>query len=259
VNIKKIFIAFAVLLGISVNVSASSPENYLIRTYNIEIAVESLEAALPKILALPGIDIHSSLDIQAGNGRMERIVSNRELDRTLNLLQGMAQVHETNSNARSEFAQLSSLQSEFLIRNMEYRNLNELLLSAGTLADFRIIESRLVSLISEIESLRGRINFLNSEIGTTQINIGITTIPPTPIEEPEPTPEEQTPLQRISNTFIRSATATLATAQNLLVSIAYASIPLVGILIFAFGNWRIVRWFEMKNRKKLEGGVQNEK
>jgi hypothetical protein len=238
---------------------ASGPENFLIRTYRIEVAVECLDEALPRIMTLPGIDLQSTLDFSAGSGRMQRLVNNAELDAALSILRGLGNVSATSSQARNEFAQYNGLQSEFRIRSIEYVNLNELLHQAQTLTDFRIIESRLVTLISEIESLRGRINFLNSEMGTTLIHITITTIPIEPeeieieieevvIEIEEPEPIAPTAFQNIGNAFTRSADATLEIVQAVAIFFAHISIPLVAVLIIAFIVLRIVRKKKMKNK-----------
>ncbi|MCL1883459.1 MAG: DUF4349 domain-containing protein [Defluviitaleaceae bacterium] len=242
-------------------VQATNAEHFLIRTYRMEIAVECLDSALPRIFEMPGIDLHSELNFQTGRGRVERLVNNFEVDFTLGLLRNLGEVSAASSHARNEFAQFNGLQSELRIRNEEERKLNELLLEAESLVDFRIIESRLVNLISEIESLRGRINFLNSEMGTTRINIVLTTIPEE--VEPEPEPEEEDEeigtLERIGNAFSRSADFTLQVVQVLVLFLAYASIPLGVIIIIAVCAWRLLRKKVIaSNSKKIESGDENE-
>jgi hypothetical protein len=272
------FIIFftCVLLAVT-NVSAN-PENFLIRTYRIEVEVESMDEALPRILTLPGIDLHSELNIQTGSGRMERLVGNHELDATLNTLRGMGNVKGTSSGARNEFALLAGLNAEFRIRNIEYTSLDDLLHQAATLSDFRIIESRLVTLIAEIESLRGRINHLNSEMGTTRLHITLTTIPPEPEVEPEPEPEsepepelepepepEPGTFQIIGAAFTSSAQATLSVAEGILIFLAHISIPLAAIAIVAGCFWKYVLPKIPKPKRErfiyenVEGGGNNEK
>ena len=276
--IRRVIVVLAVFLVCGVVFAhevRANPENYLIRTFRIEVAVESLDVALPRIRQLPGIDLHSELNIQAGNGRMERLVANHELEATVNMLRSMGLVSGTSSQARNEFSQLRGLQSEFRIRDVEYRRLNDLLHMAETLVDFRIIESRLVSAISELEMLRGRINYLQSEIGTTRIHITLTTIPPEteyiPTPEPEPEPQsepepEPGTIQRIGNAFSRSAEATFGLVGGILILFAYTSIPLVATLIIAWFVWRLVRKHKRKaaaksnsaKDNKMKGGAENE-
>jgi len=266
-NIKRVLSALVVLLLLVPTAQVYGVDAYLIRTYRIELAVESLDAALPRILTMPGVDLQSVLDIQAGSGRMERLINNHELDATLNILRGMGQVTGTSSNSRNEFAQLRGLQAEFTIRNIEYRNLTDLLHQAATLSDFRIIEGRLVNIISEIESLRGRINYLNSEVGTTRLHITLATIPPVPEYEPEPEPEstpepESEPegggaFYRISTAFARSADATLSIAQGILIFLAHISLPLAAVLIVGFCAWRVAR--KIKPKTKTEGDGNEKK
>jgi hypothetical protein len=225
-----------------------------------------LDAALPRILVMQGIDLHSEFNMQTGTGRMERLVNNAELEAALGVLRGLGRVSATSSQARNEFAQFSGLQSELRIRNEEYRALNDLLHAAASLNDFRTIESRLVMLIAEIESIRGRANFLNSEMGTARIFISVTTIPPEieepePMPEPEPEPEEEpeepTALQNIGDAFMRSARFTLTVLQEVSLLLAYVSTPLITVLVIGGGILFFVR---RKNfgAKKIEGGENNE-
>ncbi|MCL2387235.1 MAG: DUF4349 domain-containing protein [Defluviitaleaceae bacterium] len=244
----------------------AATERFLIRTYRIDVAVECLESALPRILTMPGIDLHSEMNIQAGNGRMERVVENHELTTTLNILRGLGEVTATSSHARSEFAQFNGLQSEFRIRSEEERNLTALLLEAETLTDFRIIESRLVNLIAEIEMLRGRINHLNAELGTTRINITITTIPPEEEYEYKPEPEpayeseedEEGSLQRIGNAFLNSARVTLAFLQMMLLILAHVSVPLISLSIIGGGLVLFIRRKLSRKQKISKGGDVDE-
>ncbi|MCL1863836.1 MAG: DUF4349 domain-containing protein [Defluviitaleaceae bacterium] len=232
----------------------AAPQDFLINTYRIEVAVESLDTALPRFLNLPGIALQSDFDLHMGRGRIEQLINNRELNAALSALRGLGQVTSTSSATRNEFAQFHALQSELRIRNEEYRNLNELLLQAETLADFRIIEGRLVSLITEIERLRGNINFLNSEIGTTRIHITITTIPEyEPYEQGyEPYSEETSTFQRIGNAFLMSARATLAVLQVLVLTLVYAGVPLIVLLVIGLVVLRIYN-------RKPKGGDKNDK
>jgi hypothetical protein len=126
-----------------------------------------------------------------------------------------------------------------------------------------------VNLISEIESLRGRINYLNSEMGTTRVHITITTIPrevepePEPELVPEPEEEKESSLQRIGSAFMRSAEFTFAVVQGLLVFLTYVSIPLVVVLIIAACIWRPLRKRVntlrcSKASQKTESGDENE-
>ena len=256
-NLKRVFAGFAVLLICAVaavqDAHATPAENFLIRTYRIEVAVESLDAALPRILSMPGIDLQSELNFQAGSGRFERLVQNHELAAALSALRGIGQVSGISSSTRNEFAQFNGLQSEFRIRNGEYRNLTDLLHSAENLTDFRIIESRLVGVIAEIESIRGRMNYLNSEMGTTRLHITVSTIPEE--AELEDEPEEYGTFQRIGNAFMRSARFTGVVIQAFVLVLAYMSIPLGSAVLAGIGLWRFLRG---KN-KKPESGDRNEK
>ncbi|MCL2197803.1 MAG: DUF4349 domain-containing protein [Defluviitaleaceae bacterium] len=256
--IKKCTLLILLFLGLTVQRVYSAPQDFLISTYRIEISVECLDTTLPRFLTMQGIALQSEFNIRTGRGRIEQLVNNHELNATLTTLRGLGNVTATSSSTRNEFAQFHALQSELRIRNEEYRNLNELLLQAQTLADFRIVEGRLVNLIAEIERLRGRINFLNSEIGTTRIHISIATIPPEPEEpdptpEPEPEPEPEPPgtFARIGNAFLLSAGATLSVVQGLVLFLAYASIPLAVMLAIGAVVWRIVK-------RKPKGGDKNE-
>ena len=255
-NLKRILAGFVLFLCaafVAQEAHAAPAENFLIRTYRIEVAVESLEAALPGILAMPGTDLQTELNFQAGSGRLERLVENHELAATLNILRGMGQMSGISSTTRNEFAQFNGLRSEFRIRDGEYRNLQTLLHEAETLTDFRIIENRLVNLITEIERLRGRMNYLNAEMGTTRIHITLTTLP----YEPTPEPEEETDMfGRIGNAFTNSARFTGLVVQAFILMFAYLSIPLGASLLL--GLWISLAFRSRNKSKKTESGGKNE-
>ena len=259
---KLCVVAWVLLLFMPVvEVWANRPEDFLIRAYNIHVTVDNLDYALARLLTMPGIDLHSEIDIQAGWGRMERLVDNHSLTAALDFLRGLGQVSRTESFAWSEFAQFSRLQSEFMVRNMEYARLMELLYEADTLSDFRFIESRLVDVIAQTERIRGDINRLNADMGTTRINITLSITPPEPEPEIEPEPEEEPEpeqegsFRRIGRVFMESADASLVVIQNVVIFFSYISIPFVVILIIGgCVLWRLLRG----KRKGDENGKAEE-
>jgi len=249
-NVKKIRIVVGLVLLLAWVIAAdmnahatsaqtSRPEDFLVRTYNIHVTVDCLEYALTQLMVMPGIDLYSTINVQTGWGRMERLVDSRFTGLALDFLRNLGTISRTESQSRNEFAAFAQLQSEFRVRNVEYERLMEMLYESVTLADFRIIEARLREVIAEMERIRGGINHLNADLGTTTIHITLTTTPPEPepVVDPEPIPVPEIEkavigsLERIRWTFADSAEASLGAVQNILVFLSYVSIPLTAFLV----------------------------
>ena len=242
-------------------------QRYLVQTHAITVVVHDLDVALRQLLLMPGIDLSSRLDMQAGTGFMERLVDTRDLPRTLTALNALGYVSGTSTRATNLFAQFHAVSAELAIRNAEYQRLVELLYAAATWNDFRTIESRLVAVIQQIELLRGHINLLNAEMGTTRIDIHllvyVPAIEPTPEpepEEPEPEPEaEESAFARIGRVFMTSASSTLTVLQGVILAVTYFSIPLglgIGVLVVVLAVRRTKRG--KKFEPIVEGGAVDE-
>ena len=226
----------------------ANPSDFLIRSYTISVTVDNVGEALTLMDSMPGLDLNSEINIQGGWGRMERMIANRDMGPALASLNRLGQISSTHSHARNVFAIATDLQSELQVRSDEHGRLMELLLAADTFANFQRIDNRLAQVISEMESLQGRLNHLDFERSATRVHITLSAADPVP----EPMPELEGIFERIVYAFTFSANASLAVIQAMLVVLAYISMPLALAAVVILCLWQI------KAVLRRKGGVQNE-
>ena len=226
----------------------ANPSDFLIRSYTISVTVDSMDEALRLMESMPGLDLSSEISIQAGWGRMERMIANRDMGPALASLNRLGQISSTHSQARNVFAIATDLQSELQVRSDEHGRLMELLLAADTFTNFQRVENRLVQVISEMESLQGRLNHLDFERSAARVHITLSAAGPVP----EPVPEPEGVFGRIAHAFAFSANASLAVIQAVLVVFAYISVPLALAAAVSLCVW------QLRVLIKRKGGKQNE-
>jgi len=220
------------LLPTSTKIHANQPSDFLIRNYSIGLHIDCLDTALEQLNNMPGIILNSHIDIQSGWGSMDRRVANRDLEMTLNRIQGLGQVVTNNSGSQNVFSVISDLRSEFQVRNTEYNRLMELLYEVETLSHFTSVENRLIEVIADMEHIRGRLNHLDLETGTSRIHITLSVV------EADEGDEDPSLIERIIDAFTTSNQVILSVVQGILIFLAYIIVPvvsyglLVGVIIF---------------------------
>jgi len=239
--------------AVSTQAYANNPEDFLIRDYAIFINIENLPEAMARLNAMSGFDLNTSINTQGGWGHIERRVDVRDLDRFLEDMQYLGRVTYSSSRSRNVFSMMADLRSEQQVRNTEHARLMELLVEVETMAQFATIENRLLSVISEMEWIRGRLNNLEFETGTARIMIELNVVETI---EPEPEPG---PFARIGQAFVDSAGATLAAMQWIVIALISLSMPL---LLFALGGGLValilIRITRRIRKRKRKGGGKNE-
>jgi len=247
-KIKVKNIAFGLMLFViftlmsAIEAQANRPSDFLIRNYTIGLEVDCLEEALLRLGHMPGIVINSRIHIQSDWGTMDRRVAVLELDSALEQLHSLGRVVHSESSSQNVFSMVTDLRSEFQVRSAEYDRMMELLHEVTTIDNFTRVENRLVQVISEMEHIRGRLNFFEFETGTARIHITLNAVDPLAIDE------IQGPLARIGNAFINSFDITLWVLQMILIVIIYLSVPLLFISIFVALGFVLYRK-RKKNRK----------
>jgi len=238
-------------------------QDFLVQQHSITIDVESLEDALQRMGAMPGFELSSQTSIADGRGSAVRMVQNRDLNRTLELLGELGSVTRADSSARNFFDEWSGLTAEFAVRNREYDRMMELLHDATTMQQFNQIERRLREIISQQEQIRGRLNSIEFEMGSARIfvtlNLYVPTVEEEYIPEPEPEPEDEPivvgRLREIGDTFMNSASGTLAAVQAVLIFLARISIPATVAVVMCIIGFRIF----MRHLAKAGKDEENEK
>ena len=253
-----IFLFYGAALSAEVRAS-TSPSDYLIRNYAIELTVDNVDETLVRLGTLPGINLNSYINVPAGRGNFEQLVSNRDLRTTLDILHGLGQASGTSSQTRNVFAAVSDLRSEFDVRSSEHARLMTLLYEATTFAEFQTLENRLIQVIAGMEDIRSRLNYLEFEIGASRVHVTLVTAEASPPFDPNlEYSQEDDPLLRIRNAFTNSANASLLVIQGVLVAFSYISIPLLFAVIIGLGIWQVAKHVKRKDGVKNETKVENQ-
>ena len=263
-----IMVVFLLLtLGWAYTAHASESEDFLIRRYGITLVVECLDEAILQMRNLPGLELSSRINITAGRGQAQRIVDSRDLNLALDILHQMGDTASSDSRADNAFARWVALRRETTVRQHEYNRLVELLHESTEMHAFHTIENRLNTVIGTMEDLRGDLQGIEFQMGTTRIDI--TLLIPEQEYEPEPEPEyepeaepEPGAFERIADTFMRSAELTGRGLQLVAMFFAYVSIPLTGfvavLLIVLWVVRRTKRKSNLTNHANGKGGDKNE-
>jgi len=238
----KNIVASLLALIIAVTPGLVSAQEFLEHRHNITIAVECMDKALSQMSNLPGFEMSSHMDIANGTGHALRLVNAYDIEHTLNLLDEMGTVTNSDSRADNNFSAWSAIRAEITIRNHEYTRLMELLYEATTMDEFNQIERRLRQVIADMEHLRGQLNSVEGRLATAQINISLFEVEADWVYEPETVGR----LRRIGDAFVDSLAATLRGAQAVAVFLAHVSLPVVLIATVT----AIV--FVVKRRKRKE-------
>jgi len=238
---------------------AQQPTDFLIHQHSITIYVACMESALVSMSTLPGFELSSQIWVVAGRGRATRMVQNRDLDRSLNLLNGFGYVTHSQSEATNVFSEWAGLTAEINVRNREYERLMELLYDANTLDEFRQIEVRLQEVIATLERLRGRLNGLEFDMGSSQIVVSLAIAAPVVEQEYEPEPEDEPEEEpgrwrQIADEFMRSLRGTSNVTQVVLIFLARISLPLVIVLVVGVFALRV---YKRQNIQHPEGRDEN--
>jgi len=258
-NAVKAILIFAVLLTLFPTEAQArqQPDEFLIREYSIGLAVECLEEAMQRISDMPGIMLNSSMNMRVGIGNTERRVSNLELAETLEALRGLGRVTTSSSGSRNVLAVVMDTRANLSIHHEQYQRLSELLHEVDTLEHFNLIESRLINVIGDMEFYQGWLNDLEFQTGTSRIFIHLSHAPDLDDDEEE----EAGVWARIGQAFTRSAEFTLAVLQWVLLILAYASVPIVFVVIFGLIIIMVISKIAKRRRKdgkKRENNIDDE-
>ena len=242
----KIFASLLIMIFLaSTTVKARQADEFLIRNYTLSIAVECLNTALAIMEGMPGVATNSHINLSAGFGSMDRRVSNRELEMSLQTLQNMGRITHSSSSSQNVFASISDLQSSLRVRTDEYDRLMVLLYEVETMQDFNRVENRLVQVIMDMEHLQGSLNHWLFESSTARINISLF------VETEDEYIEPYGAMARIGNAFTTSAESTLRVFQGILIGIVFISIPLMFFVIIV---GCVVALVLRRNKRRKKGG-----
>lgn len=248
----KIFTVIAVfVLCMTIQVVPTRAQDFLVQQHSIAINVESLEDALRQMSAMPGFELSSQISIADGWGSAVRMVQNRDLDRTLELLSELGNVTRAESSATNFFSQWAGLMAEFSVRNQEYDRMMELLHNATTIQQFTLIEHRLREIISHQEWIRGQLNSIEFEIGNARVHVALNLYIPAaePIPDPEPEQVATGRLRIIGDTFLLSGSLTFAALQAVLVFLVRVSIPAIFLIFAGVVGLKLYRKRDRKDEK----------
>jgi len=239
-------IAFA--LFVAIDAVPLLAQDFLVQQHRIAIDVESLEDALQHMSAMPGFELSSQIFIANGYGNAVRMVQNRDLQHTLDLIKGLGNVTREESIATNFFSQWASLTAEFTVRNREYDRMMELLHEATYMDQFVQIERRLQQIISQQEQIRGQLNSIEFETGSVRIGIELNLYVPVVAQEYIPESEQEPVaigrIRSIGDAFMLSASRTFAAMQATLIFLVRISIPSAVAVVLCIIGFKLYKRFE---------------
>jgi len=207
------------------------------QTHRIAIEVECLQTATEIVRGLNGYNIESSVFFHELAGRRSQSVADfsRRVDawafrQVQEELRALGIVHSESEQAQFLGAQITDLDVRIATVGHEIDRLTILMAASDTLDLLLTIESRIMQLIWQRNSLMGSRNVLVSQATSPVINIRLFE---NPIDAPLPEPEGFR--ERVSVGFENSWRSAASTAVNFFVFLVRISLPLAIVcIIIAF-------------------------
>jgi hypothetical protein len=203
---------------------------YFSQTFNITIEVEDLENAEAFVNGLNGynMNISSYYYDQGSIADYYRRVDLSEYGRTKDELRALGKVVNEYENVNKLANEVNDLEAMLSSKEIEVSRLKELLAKSLTLDVLAAVERRLGTTESERDDLKGRLNEYYAIAERPYVNIYLRELPP----EIEPMPEKSF-FERLTERFTRSANSSRTAAENFLIWLVGAFVPIVIIAIIA--------------------------
>jgi len=220
------------------------------REHTIEIYVECIDEARAIINELNGYNLESYASLSDGArwATFSRRVDGWAFRHVQAVLREMGEVINESENARFLGADIAAVDTQIAVLSREMERLSTLMAASDTLNVLIAVNDRLNRVARDRDALVGRRNLLISQADSAVINIHLTEawnfVPPTPMTFGE----------RVSAEFWHSWDTTLYFGENLLVFLAWVSVPFAVWAVGATTTALIVVGV-VKNRK---GAKKNE-
>ena len=250
---KKILICIVLAMFLMPTKAYANLENYLIHHHDISIFVDDVEEAFSQINSLAGFNSSSSINVRHGHGFANRTVEAQYVSGVLETLGDIGEITRSVGSSRNVFAEISELQSELAVREAEYQRIMYLMSHATTIADMTTIERRLRTVLSNMETLTGRINNLNSQIQHAVVVINVSGTP-IPVEI-----EREGFFSQVGPAFVSSYYLTVNGLQILLVFLSYVAVPSIVIGAAGYASFKIKKKLKPRKIEVKEEGEENEK
>jgi glycine cleavage system regulatory protein len=232
--------------------SVDVPDKKVIKDGNITMKVDSAEKSADKIAQIAkdnGGDVFSSDFYQSGNnlrsGNIVVKVPVNNFDKTFQDLKGVAVLVIRESTSGTDVTmEYTDLQAQLKNSQAEEQAYVKLLDSAQKMDDILSITQQLSQVRGEIESLQGRIRFMNSQTDMASISISLT-------EDTNVTIADSWRPWQVVKESINALIKNIQEGISFLIRLVIEVVPMLilyGIIIFAF--YRIGRVIYGKFRKK---------
>jgi len=202
-------------------------EGKLILNCEVSITTIQFEAALEMIQDLPGTVVWSNIVDNGNNRRSARIdmsVKSEDFDHVAAILAGMYGVDwiDETREALSGVEDMDYLAANLAAKENEYERLLALFGDAETLGDILIVQKRISTVIGEIESCKGLINYWDAAAKSGSVTIRLTE---KPLDEGGITAEKEK--FTAADSFMASLRATGYVGESILIGMAGAALPLL--------------------------------
>ncbi|MCL2199269.1 MAG: DUF4349 domain-containing protein [Defluviitaleaceae bacterium] len=248
----RIFRFFCVTFLVVVFSSTVAFGQSLSRRHSIEIEVECLEAAMAVIAGLNGYNLDSQAFFNEWHtwANFTRRVDDWAFRHVQEVLRSLGEVHSEWENAVELGAEISDLNTRFVVLSQEMERLSLMMAASDSLDVLIAINDRLTRVSRDRDGIIGRRNLLLSQAASPVIDIHLWQ---TAEDAPPPVPASFG--ERVSRSFLNSWGGTVRFGGNLLVFFARYGLSMV---IWAAVGGVIALVALKKFGKRKQEVVQNE-
>jgi hypothetical protein len=217
------------------------------RHHTIEIEVECIETAREVINGLNGYNVDSWTSFEENNrwANFSRRVDEEFFRHVQEVLRDLGEVRHEHEYAWFLGSEIVNIETRMAVLSREMERLTAIMAASDSLAVLIAVNDRLAQVSRERDALVGRQRVLNSQIESTIVQINLIE---TPKELPRIAPA--TFGARVSRSFLNSWDETRRIAENTLVEIVYASIPLT--IFMVIGGIFALAFFKIRKKRKIK-------
>jgi len=232
---------------------AGTQERHLIQTASVEMETEDFDDTVATLRQLPddvGGYIESEMLTTRGQRRFTIVmrVPAASFDSVLAYTQTLADVRSTNQRAEDVTDRFYDLAGNLETRRIEEERLLALIEEAEDIHEILMLESRLSNTRQTIESYLASLNRMAGQIAFSTITVTLIDV----YQAEVVAYASPTLGNRIGGAFGDSVDGVSMGAQNLVVFLAGAIIPLAIFGVFAFAVYKLVRYIVRRVRRKRE-------
>jgi len=224
---------------------ASVPMENTVRQYNLTITPDNFDEAVRLIKETSGVLLDSSVNYYEETSRygahrdgyFTKSVPAQDFDTVLVILRGLGEVDSENQSQYAVTYAIADAEARLTAKQTEYDRLMALLEQTEDVKSMLLVDARLQTVISEMESYRRMLKSYDSNISESILSLRLTEEVPAIIVKVEP----ETFVTKLVNAFIGSVNGTATFLEWSLVSLSGLFLPLVLLAAVLFVVVVIIR------------------